>query len=315
MRVLSRRPDLDVVRLGRAEADIAGAKFYDAIVQAEQLQHLLRIRRQRLQFRKGSLRRGDLHQLDLVELVHANEPARAEDRSAGLASEARRVGDVANRQLIEAQDFLAMKIGHGHLGGGREVEIVALAAVELFLEFGELGRADESLGIHEKRRTHLGVTVFAGVQIEQEIDQRPLQPRTGTDVEGKSAAADLRGALEIEKAEFFTELDVALRREREGQLFAPNPDDRIVFRRSSDRAMLVREIGDVEQQGALRGIELLRLVFELRDFFTESAHLRFDCRTVFALRLLRPDFFADSLAVRLELLESRLRGAALLIAG
>ena len=48
--VLAGRPDFDVVGLRRAEADVAGAEFDDAVVQAEQLQHFLRVGGERFEF-------------------------------------------------------------------------------------------------------------------------------------------------------------------------------------------------------------------------------------------------------------------------
>ena len=107
-------------------------------------------------------------------------------------------------------------------------------------------------------------------------------PRAGVEREG--AAGDFRGALEIEEAELFAELDVALRRESERRLFAPHAHHGILLRdlRRPGTASCGR-FGTCSSSVALRGFELLRFVFELRDFLAERAHLRLDRRGVFAL--------------------------------
>src|SRR5438105_10993824 len=74
--VLSWRPNLDVVGLGRTKAEVAGAKFNHAIMQPEQLQNFLGIGGQSFMLLVGTLRGGDFDQLHLVELMNPNDPAR-----------------------------------------------------------------------------------------------------------------------------------------------------------------------------------------------------------------------------------------------
>ena len=153
--VLAGSPDLDVVGFGAAEAEVAGAKLDDAVMEAEELEHLLGIGGERFEFRVGGLRGGELDQLDLVELMDADEAAGAEAGRPGLAAEAGRVGDEILRQIGEREDFLAVEVGDGHLGGGGEVELVALAAVKLLLELGQLAGADERLAADDEGRADL----------------------------------------------------------------------------------------------------------------------------------------------------------------
>src|SRR5688572_13239417 len=70
------RPRLEVVALGGAEGNVARAKLDHAVMQSEELQDALGIRRQRFMFGIRLLGRGDLDQLHLVELMHANDPPR-----------------------------------------------------------------------------------------------------------------------------------------------------------------------------------------------------------------------------------------------
>src|SRR5438270_11563916 len=72
--VLSGRPNLDVVGLGRTKAEITGAKFNHAIMQPEQLQNFLVIGRQALMLLEGNLWGGSLNDVSLVELMEADAP-------------------------------------------------------------------------------------------------------------------------------------------------------------------------------------------------------------------------------------------------
>src|SRR4029078_8749858 len=88
-RVLPRQPHLDVVRLRRGEAHVAGGERDDAIVEIQRLEDRRRRLRQRLELVPRPLRQDELHQLDFFELMLANEAARVLPRGAGLAAEAR----------------------------------------------------------------------------------------------------------------------------------------------------------------------------------------------------------------------------------
>src|SRR5262249_54006000 len=96
--VLPGPPDPGVVTLPRAEARVAGAEQRDAVVQAEQLQDLLRVAREQLVLRVRRLGRREAHELHLVELVLADEAAHVLSVAASLAPEARRVRRVRDRQ-------------------------------------------------------------------------------------------------------------------------------------------------------------------------------------------------------------------------
>ena len=69
------------------------------------------------------------------------------------------------------------------------------------------------------------VAVLAGVEIEHEIDERPLEPGALAGVAGEGAAAHPRGAFEIEEAQVRADIDVAARG-GERRLFAPRADER-----------------------------------------------------------------------------------------
>ena len=65
----------------------------------------------------------ELHELDLVELVLADQTAHVLAVRAGLAAEARRVGGVADRQLAAVEDLAAVEVGQRHFRRRHQIEI------------------------------------------------------------------------------------------------------------------------------------------------------------------------------------------------
>jgi len=71
------------------------------------------------------LRRRDRDQLDLGELVLADDAARVAAGRARLRAEARRRRGEAQRQLVLVEDLLADEIGQRNFGGRDELECIA----------------------------------------------------------------------------------------------------------------------------------------------------------------------------------------------
>src|SRR5262249_55645415 len=81
-------PDFDVVGLCRSETHVAGGKEHDAIVEAETLQNRLGIAHERFEFVVAGFGTRELKQLDLLELVLAQDAARVASGGAGFGAEA-----------------------------------------------------------------------------------------------------------------------------------------------------------------------------------------------------------------------------------
>ena len=94
---LPRQPDLDVVSLGRPEADITRTQDDDAIRQLQLLQYDLRVAGELLERVHRGTGCYELHEFDLFELVLANHPPRVLAVGARLGTKTRRVCDIANR--------------------------------------------------------------------------------------------------------------------------------------------------------------------------------------------------------------------------
>ena len=118
----------------------------------------------------------ELDHLDLVELVDAQQATGVLAGGARLAAETGRVGGVVDRQLVDGQDLVAVDVGDRHLGGGDQVQLVALDHVHLPFLVRQLSGAARRGGVHQQRRPHLGVAVALG-QLQHQADERALQAR------------------------------------------------------------------------------------------------------------------------------------------
>ena len=134
-----------------------------------------------------------------------------------------------------------MKIRHRHFRRRREEKLAVSEPVHVLLKFRQLRRADHAFAPHQKRRAHFEITVLARVQIEHELDERPLQPRARAGKANEPAPAQLRRALQIEELQLRSERDV-IERVFQLRLFSPTANNRIVARVFPYRRVRVRQI-------------------------------------------------------------------------
>src|SRR6516165_4312969 len=85
--LLRGQPRLEVISLGAAEPNVAGAQRHFTVPDRKTLQHRLGVRSEFLERRIGIGRAYDLHQLHLVELVIADHAARVLARRPGRSEE------------------------------------------------------------------------------------------------------------------------------------------------------------------------------------------------------------------------------------
>ena len=210
-------------------------------MELQTLEHFFGVAGQKLELFERLLRLDEAHELDLVELMLADQPAHVFAVRTGFAAKTRRVRGVRARQRRAFEDLVGVQIRDRHFRRRNQVErarIVLSAAPgleQVVLEFRQLPGAAHRLGVDQKWRINLGVAVLAGVQIEHEGDQRALEPRAEPPQHRETRAADLGRALEVQNAQRGAELPVRLRLEIEARLCRPTrgrPDCR---RRSCPR--------------------------------------------------------------------------------
>ena len=302
--LLARQPDLEIVGLGGGDAHVAGRQRHHAVGQLEQLQHSLGVPGELLESVVARPRRGELHQLHLVELVLTDEAAHVLAVGAGLGPETRRVGDVAQRQLRLVEDLVAVQVGQRHLGGGHQiVRIVAGEPEQVVAELGQLAGAGQRVGVDDERRQHLTVAVLAGVQVEHEVDQRPLEPRPEAPVDGKAGAGELGAALEVEDAQLRSEIPVCLGLEVEGRRLPHQPLHPVGGFVLAQRHAVVRQVGQLQLDLGQLGVDGAHALLEGADAALEAAHLGDLAGGVAALALDLADLAARLVAPLLELFQ------------
>jgi hypothetical protein len=88
---------------------------------------------------------------------------------AGFRTEARRIGGVVDGQLFLGQDFILMDIGYRHFSRGNQKIIPVFQFEQVGFEFGQLAGVGHGLAVDDKRRQHLGVAVFAGMDSSMKL--------------------------------------------------------------------------------------------------------------------------------------------------
>ena len=208
-----RRPHLQVVTARRPEADVARAQLDLSVMQAELLQHRLRMATEGFQGLHGTVRVLDPDQLHLVELMHPGQTARLFPGAARLPPEAGRVGGILLGQIPFRQDFLPMQVGHWNLGRRHQEQLPALGRIHVLTELRQLPRPHHTRFPHQKRRGYLEVSVRGRVQVQHPVDQGPLQLRPQPAIDRKTAAGDLGRRREIKNPQFLAQRDVVDRLE------------------------------------------------------------------------------------------------------
>src|SRR3954464_2608035 len=111
----ARGPHFEIIGLGGGESKVIRRQYRDAIRQLELLQDGFGVRGQLLVLGRRVGRSAEAHELDLVELMHAQQPARVFPGGTRLAAETGRVGDISLRQRRPIEDFVAVEVGDGNL--------------------------------------------------------------------------------------------------------------------------------------------------------------------------------------------------------
>ena len=298
-RVVPRRPELQIVAFRRREGHVAVAQPQDAVVEAQAAQDVFGVGHQRFEFVVAGLGRHELDELDLVELVDADEPARVLARRARFAPEAGGVRHELQRQR-GANDLFAVVVGDGDFGGRDQPEVVLGAVVHVFGHLGELAGAGHGRGGDEVGGADLGVAVLLGVHVQHVRDERPLEFRADAREEREPGAAHARRAREVEEAQLLAQRHVVLGLEVEFARLAPGAVHDVVLGAEAARHAAVREVRDGQDQALLLGLDFADLRVEGGDLFADGLGLGLNCGGVLAGALEFADFLGDGVALALE---------------
>src|SRR5207302_8598069 len=150
------------------------------------------------------------------------------------------------------------------------------------------------------------ITVLARMQIEHEINQRPLEFRTRAGKTNESAPAQLRRALQVEDLQFLAERNVIEHFPGQLRLLPPLANDFVRARVFSERHALVRNVWNFEKEIFLLFVEDRGLLVEIRNVNANLSHLVFQIFRSFTARFPCADLLTQTVALRLQLLQLRL---------
>ncbi len=184
-------------------------------------------------------RREPIH-LHLVELMHALESARIAPCRRTLATEAGRVSDILQWQLIRIQNFVTMQIGDRHLCCRHEKQIVFRIVIHRVAELRQMRRTERRFLLHKIRRQHFGVTVFARMHVNEPIDERALQTRAPTFQHVTARAVNLDATLKVHETQRGAQVPMWQRREIELRHCADDRVNDVVRFVGPDRHAVVR---------------------------------------------------------------------------
>jgi hypothetical protein len=147
-------PGLEVELPGRRGTELVHRDVDDAVRDLQLAQDLLLDRQDPLVLGGRGRRLDEAEHLDLVELVHPEDPARVAARGARLAAEAGREAGVAARERLRVEDLRGVQRRERHLARAHEVEVVLRQPVDLLLGVGQEARAVQGLLADQHRRDH-----------------------------------------------------------------------------------------------------------------------------------------------------------------
>ncbi len=233
---------------------------------------------------------------------------------AGLAAEARRVGDELQRQLLGIENLAGHDVGQRHFCGRDQVEVCLAFAADLeqiVLEFRQLTGALQRRRLHQVGGIGLFVAMLTGVQIDHELRQGAMQAGDRPTHQGEAGAGQFGGGLEIQPTVLLAQGDMILHREVEGLRRAPAANLDVLFLVRTDRHGLVRQVGDAQHQLVQLTLDAVQLLLAGFEFAAHAIHIGEQRGDVLTALLGLADGLGTRIALGLELFGAGLHGLAL----
>ena len=283
-------------------------------MQAELLQQRFGIKHQRFQFVVALLGPGELEHLDFLKLMLAEDAASVLAGGASFGAKAGGPGAGFDGQKSGIEGFVAIEAGELNLGGGGEPKVGAFEMKHFRGKFGQLANAGKRRRVHQERRKIFGVAV-ASVDVEKEICQGALEPRSQRAVKGKSRTGNFGGARQVENAGALAQFPVGARSEIELRWRSPAPHFHVGCGVAARGNGGMGKVGNRKHELLESGVELGGALVGLLDFIGDALHFRKQGIGIFAGALASGNFFAGAIALGFEALDSGNDFAALAIEG
>ncbi len=260
-------------------------------------------------------RRDDLHHLDLVELMLADQTTRVAAVRARFRAEARRMRGQLDRQSVRFENAVAHRVRQRNFRRGNQILrdrifVTALLDAEHIVgELRQLAGAVQNLRIHDIRRVDLRIAVMLRVRVDHELSQRTMQPRNLAAQHREARARELRAGLEVEP-ERRADIDVILHLEFELARRAPAAHFHVFGFVLAHRHAFVRQVRHAEQQVRQTLLDIVEPGRRRLHLVADTTHFSHHRRGVLALAFQRADLFRQTVAARLHLFGTGLGVAA-----
>ena len=180
-------------------------------------------------------------------------------------------------------------------------EHVVLAEVKLIvLELGQMAGGYEGISPGDDRRRHLRVSVLLGMDVEHEVDESTAKASARPFEELEVGPCYVGGPLEVHDVQADSDLPVWLRLEIELPRLPPLANDDVLVLSHSLRGPLVHQVGNLQGEARLLGLDLAKPLFQLLDAVAHLPHLGDLVSRVPALPLDLGDLLTDAVALRAQ---------------
>ena len=124
-----------------------------------------------------------------------------------LATEALGVCTVLDGEFLLVNNNITVDVGHWHLGGRNQIEVVQTAMVHLSLLVGQLTSTITAGSIHHRGRHDLLVTGRACL-VQEEVDKSTLQTGTKATVNRETCTGNLHTQVKVYQVVFLAQFPV-----------------------------------------------------------------------------------------------------------
>ena len=206
----------------------------------------------------GILRLLDADDLDLVELVQAVQATHVLAVRTGLAAEARSVCRKLLWETVILEDDIPEDVGHRHFSGRDEEKSVQSDDVHLGLLVRKLACTEAGCSVDQHRRFDL-LVAGGGIEIEEIVDQSPLQLCTLALIDRESGSRELDSEVEVDDVILLGKLPVRKSVLRKMDFRASGLDDLVVFGALARHDQVARHIRKQDYLGVEFLVVLIRL--------------------------------------------------------
>ena len=193
--------------------------------------------------------------------------------------------------------------------------MLGLQAEQIVLELGQLAGAVQAVGVDDVGYIGFRVAVLAGVQIQHELDQGPVQAGDAGIHDREAGTGDLRRRFEVELAEGFAHVHVVAGFEIELAGRAPAAQLHVVVLVAAVGRLRVGQVGQAAEQFVQFLLHQRQFLFGHLELFAQGRDLGQDGAGILPFGLGLADGLRAGLAFVLQVLHPHLQGLALFVQG